>query len=117
MLLDYIFIPLFCVIYGTLSLQRALPWMPFWAGALLFAGGITILNLRGIQYTARANDVMLLFMFGVLIAFIVYVREIPGDPAWSGRAFSLTPLYNRRDVQREPYCIRHFLCGVDVSRL
>src|SRR6516162_64714 len=70
MLLDYIFIPLFCVIYGTLSLQRALPWMPFWAGALLFAGGITILNLRGITYTARANDAMLAFMFAVLIAFI-----------------------------------------------
>ena len=71
MLLDYVFIPLFCVIYGTLALQRAFPWMPFWAGALLFAGGITILNLRGIRYTARANEVMLVFMFAVLIAFIV----------------------------------------------
>jgi amino acid transporter len=28
MLLDYIVIPLFCVLYGTLSLQRALPWIP-----------------------------------------------------------------------------------------
>src|SRR6201993_4688375 len=36
MLLDYIFIPLFCVIYGTLALQRAFPSMPFVVGALLF---------------------------------------------------------------------------------
>src|SRR5882672_8419110 len=36
MLLDYVFIPLFCVIYGTLSLQRAVPALPFAAGALLF---------------------------------------------------------------------------------
>ncbi len=95
MLLDYIFIPLFCVIYGTLSLQRALPWMPFWAGALLFAGGITFLNLRGIKYTARANDVMLVFMFGVLISFIVLAAKYVIARNGAGGLFSMSPLYNR----------------------
>ena len=34
MLLDYIVIPVFCVLYGTLSLQRApAPGCPFWAGS------------------------------------------------------------------------------------
>jgi putrescine importer len=95
MLLDYIFIPLFCVIYGTLSLQRALPWMPFWAGALLFAGGITILNLRGIKYTARANDAMLIFMFGVLISFIILAAKYVVVRHGAGGLFSMAPLYNR----------------------
>lgn len=94
MLLDYIFIPLFCVIYGTLSLQRALPWMPFWLGALLFAAGITILNLRGIEYTARANDVMLLFMFGVLISFIVLAAKYLIARHGISGLFSIEPLYN-----------------------
>jgi putrescine importer len=95
MLLDYVFIPLFCVIYGTLSLQRALPWMPFSLGALLFAGGITILNLRGIHYTARANDVMLVFMFIVLICFIVLASKyIAAQHGWGG-LLSMQPLYNR----------------------
>lgn len=94
MLLDYVFIPLFCVIYGTLSLQRAAPWMPYWAGALLFAGGITLLNLRGIRYTARANDVMLVFMFGVLISFIVLaIKYIVVRHGASG-LFSTQPFYN-----------------------
>ena len=94
MLLDYVFIPLFCVIYGTLALQRALPGMPYALGALLFAGGITFVNLRGIRYTARANEVMLLFMFGVLLCFIglaikyIFVRH------GYGGLFSLQPLYN-----------------------
>lgn len=95
MLLDYIFIPLFCVIYGTLSLQRALPWMPFWAGAALFAGGITILNLRGIKYTARANDAMLVFMFAVLIAFIFMAAKYIVMQHGGGALFSMSPLYNR----------------------
>ena len=95
MLLDYIFIPLFCVIYGTLSLQRALPWMPFWAGALLFAGGMTILNLRGIKYTARANDVMLVFMFVVLISFIVLATKYVVIRQGAGGLFSISPFYDR----------------------
>ena len=95
MLLDYIFIPLFCVIYGTLSLERALPWIPFWAGSLLFAGGITILNLRGIKYTARANDAMLLFMFVVLIAFIVLAAKYIVMRHGPAGVFSMSPLYNR----------------------
>ena len=94
MLLDYIFIPLFCVIYGTLSLQRALPWMPFWAGALLFAGGITMLNLRGIKYTARANDAMLVFMFAVLIAFIILAAKYIVMQHGAGGLFSMSPLYD-----------------------
>jgi putrescine importer len=94
MLLDYIFIPVFIVIYGTLSLQRAVPWMPFWAGALMFAGGITILNLRGIHYTARANDVMLVFMFGVLIAFIFLASKYIVARHGVGGLLSTQPFYN-----------------------
>jgi amino acid transporter len=82
------------VIYGTLALQRAVPWMPFSAGALLFAGGITILNLRGIRYTARANEVMLVFMFGVLISFIVLAVKYLVMRHGIGGLFSMQPLYN-----------------------
>jgi amino acid transporter len=94
MLLDYVFIPLFCVIYGTLSLQRAVPALPFAAGAFLFAGGITLVNLRGIRYTARANDVMLAFMFGVLICFILLAIKYILIRQGIGGLFSMQPLYN-----------------------
>jgi putrescine importer len=94
MLLDYIVIPLFCVLYGTLSLQRALPWMPLPVGAALFAGAITLLNLRGIKATARTNELLLLFMFVVLGGFIVLaVRYIWMLHGFSG-LFSVTPFYN-----------------------
>jgi putrescine importer len=94
MLLDYIFIPLFCVIYGTLALQRAMPFLPFAAGAALFAGGITLLNLRGIRSTARVNDVLLLFMFLVLGCFIIMaIKYIVVRQGVSG-LLSASPFYN-----------------------
>lgn len=99
MLLDYVFIPLFCVIYGTLSLQRAIPSLPYWVGALLFAGGITLLNLRGIRYTARANDVMLVFMFAVLICFIVLATKYLVVRHGIAGLFSIQPFYNPATFQ------------------
>ncbi len=94
MLLDYMLIPLFCVIYGTLSLERAIPALPFSAGALLFAGGITILNLRGIRSTARTNQVLLLFMFLVLGSFIVLaIKYLVVRHGMTG-LFSIAPFYN-----------------------
>ena len=94
MLLDYIVIPLFCVIYGTLSLQRALPWLPFFVGSALFAGGITLLNLRGIRSTARANQLLLGVMFAVLGAFIILAIRYLWIRQGVAGLFSTAPFYN-----------------------
>jgi amino acid transporter len=94
MMLDYILIPLFCVLYGALSLQRALPFLPFPVCAALFAGGITLLNLRGIRSTARANQALLVFMFAVLIAFIVLAIKYLVVRQGIAGLFSTQPFYN-----------------------
>lgn len=94
MLLDYMLIPLFCVIYGTLSLQRAIPALPFPLGAALFAGGITFLNLRGIRSTARTNQILLLFMFLILGSFIVLAVKYLIGRHGVGALFSSAPFYN-----------------------
>ena len=95
MVLDYVLIPLFCVIYGTLSLQRMMPSVPFALGAALFAGGITLLNLKGIRSTARANEALLIFMFSVLGCFIVMaIKYLVARHGISG-LFSIQPFYNR----------------------
>jgi putrescine importer len=94
MLLDYLLIPVFIVIYGTLNLQRAIPYMPFPVGSALFAGGITFLNLRGIRSTARVNKALLIFMFAVLAAFIVMAIRYLVLRQGIGGLFSTVPFYN-----------------------
>ncbi len=94
MLLCYVVCPLFCVIYGSLALQRAVPTLPYPVCAALFAVGITFLNLRGIRSTARASEVLCAFMFVVLLAYIVLaVRYLIGHHGVGG-LFSVRPFYN-----------------------
>jgi putrescine importer len=95
MLLDYVVSPLFCVIYGSLALQRAVPALPYAICAALFAGSITFLNLKGIRSTTRANEVLLTFMFVVLLIYIVLAtRYIVAHQGVAG-LFSLRPFYER----------------------
>jgi putrescine importer len=94
MLLDYLTIPIFCVLYGSLIVQRMLPEVPYVIIAAGFAGGVTYMNVRGIRTTARANDVLLLFMGVVLLGFIVLaIRYLLGHQGWGG-LFSSAPFYN-----------------------
>ena len=94
MLLDYVVSPLFCVIYGSLALQRAIPALPYPVCAALFAGGITFLNLQGIRSTARANQVLLTFMFAVLVTYVVLAIRYMLAHHGGESLFSLKPFYD-----------------------
>ncbi len=94
MLLDYVVSPLFCVMFGTLALIRSLPALPFPVGAALFAGGITYLNLRGIRSTVRANQILLGFMFIVLLSYVfLAIRSLIANQGIGG-LFSIKPFYS-----------------------
>ncbi len=97
MLLDYFTIPLFCVVYGSLIVQRMLPDVPYVIISAGFAGGITYLNARGIRATARTNDVLLAYMGVVLLAFIgLAIRYLLVHQGWGG-LFSTTPFYDPQE--------------------
>jgi len=94
MLLDYVVSPLFCVIYGSLNLHLTFPELPYPVCAALFAGGITFLNLRGIRSTTRANQVLLVFMFAVLVSFIGLAIRYMMVHFGLASLFSIKPFYD-----------------------
>jgi len=97
MLLDYLIIPLFCVVYGSLIVQRMLPGVPYVVISASFACGITYLNVRGIRATARTNQVLMAFMGLVLVAFIAFaIRYLLYHAGWGG-LFSTAPFYDPRE--------------------
>ena len=99
MFLDYLIIPVINVVYGSLTMQRLIPGVPFlvWAGAIAFV--ITWLNLRGVRATARTNEMLLYVMCVVIGAFVICAaRHLLQQGGWSV-LLSIEPFYNAPKFQ------------------
>ncbi len=94
MFLDYLIIPMLNVVYGAITLKRLFPPIPFPVLVLLFAGTMTFLNLRGIQWTARANEILLAFMCLVVGVFFVEATMYLAKHGDWRALFSTEPFYN-----------------------
>lgn len=94
MLLGYLCMPLINVIYGAVTIQREFPAVPYAAAAFGLALLITALNLGGIRWTARSNELMLFGMLAVIAVFgVLAVGYLFRTQGWGG-VFSTHPFYN-----------------------
>jgi putrescine importer len=93
MILEYGINPLFSVMYATLAIKEALPNFPFAVAAAVLAGGITYLNLRGVRYTARANEILMFFMFLVLVAYVALAIRFIAVHQGYAHLYSSAPFY------------------------
>lgn len=95
MFLDYLLQPLINTVWISTALHaRYVPQIPFFAWAAIIASIITLLNLRGIRSSARANKVLLFSMFVVIAAFVALaVRFLFLAQGFSG-LLSTQPFYD-----------------------
>ena len=95
MFLDYLLQPLINTVWISSAMHDVYtPQVPFVVWAAIIAGIITALNLLGVRSSARANKVLLFFMFVVVGFFIVLaVRFLYVLQGWHG-IFSIQPFYN-----------------------
>ena len=94
MFLDYLIVPIISSVYGSLTLQRLMPSVPFIAWVIMFVIIITFINLRGIKSSARSNEFLLAIMSVVIGIFIVLaIQYIFREDGWKG-LFSYKPFYN-----------------------
>jgi amino acid transporter len=94
MAMDYILNPLICTIWCGKAAQNFLPEVPYALWAIFFAGLFTILNLRGVETSARINAMMAAAL-GVVIVLVVasiarYLLKLPHQPG----SFYTTPFYD-----------------------
>jgi putrescine importer len=94
MVMDYILNPLICTIICSKLTQNILPFMPYWALAIVFAGAFTWLNLRGVETSARINDVLAAGMSIVVVIFFVFVIRFIWGLHEYGPGFFTQPFYN-----------------------
>ncbi|MBI3682371.1 MAG: APC family permease [Acidobacteria bacterium] len=81
MLLDYVVNPLICTIWCASAARDLFPGTPAWIWVLLFAALFTGMNLRGIQATARTNQMLTAAMAVVIVwmlgASLGYALKLP----------------------------------------
>ncbi len=77
MAMDYILNPLICTIWCAKAAQNFAPGIPYVAWAIFFAAMFTLLNLNGVETSARINN-MMASALGVVIVLVVifFVRYI-----------------------------------------
>lgn len=94
MTLDYLVLPIVAIIQVSLAIQRLLPSVPYAAWVTGCAVLITLLNLRGIRTTARANLALLIAMSIVIAAFLVLAVKYLSGLQGIGGLLSLRPIYD-----------------------
>jgi len=94
MVMDYILNPLICTVLCSKLTQNILPGAPYWALAIAYATVFTLLNLRGIQTSARINGVLAAAMFLVVLIFFAFVIRFVWGLNRYGAAFFTQPFYN-----------------------
>jgi putrescine importer len=93
MFLGYLIIPLVNTIYGSLCLQQVVPGVSYSISVVIFVVIITLLNLRGVTATSRANMVLLAVMTVVIVAYVgLAIRYLIQTGGW-GSLFSYEPFY------------------------
>jgi amino acid transporter len=94
MFLDYLVIPLISALIIALAIQRLVPAAPLPCLTFLVLAAMTLLNLRGIRTTVRANMVLLVVASLAVGAFLVLaIRYLVPQSGWRG-ILSLSPLYD-----------------------
>ena len=92
-LLDYILVPSLLYIVSAAALAPMLPGVPGWLWIVGFIAINSLINLRGITFTARANNTILIAEIVVLSVFVVLGLIALYSGAGAGH-LTLDPLYN-----------------------
>jgi amino acid transporter len=94
MFMDYMFIPILCVIFTSITANHMLPFFPFHFWIFFFVVGFTLLNLNGIRMASKTNWFLMIVMSVVVFYFMAAaIRYIVIKNGFGG-LFSLRPFYN-----------------------
>ncbi|MET3288444.1 UNVERIFIED_CONTAM: amino acid transporter [Brevibacillus sp. OAP136] len=92
-LLDYILIPSLCYVVSANALVALVPGVPGWLWIVLFIAVNTFINIRGVEFTAKANKYTLILLFAVLVIFLIAGITALFAGKGSG-GFTIKPLFD-----------------------
>jgi putrescine importer len=94
MFMDYLFIPILCVIFTSIATNHLLPFIPYHFWIFFFVVGFTLINLKGIKIASRANWFLMIIMSVVVFYFMAAAIRYVINKYGFGGLFSIRPFYN-----------------------
>ena len=94
MFMDYLFVPILCVIFTSITANHLLPFIPYYFWIFFFAAGFTLLNLHGIRLASKANWALMIVMSVVVFYFMAAAIHYIVTKDGFGGLFSARPFYN-----------------------
>jgi amino acid transporter len=92
-LLDYMLMPATCYVFGAVALRPLLPHVSEWTWLALFVGCNAVVNVCGVQLTARVNRGLLLLELATLAIFVLMgLAALYGANGAGG--LTLKPMYD-----------------------
>lgn len=92
-LLDYIMIPALLYLVSAAALANAMPGVPVMVWVLIFIAINTLINVFGIEITAKANKIIVVLELIVLAVFVI-AAIIAISKGVHGAKFTIKPLYD-----------------------
>ncbi|MFD1862127.1 APC family permease [Planococcus chinensis] len=92
-LLDYIFVPALLYLVSAAALNDIVPEVPLVVWLLLFISINTVINVIGIEFTARANKIIIVLEL-IVLAIFVSVGIFAIIQGVNGAEFTFKPLYD-----------------------
>lgn len=101
MIMDYIFIPILCVIFSSVSSHHLFPFISYHIWIIFFSVGFCYLNLKGIKILSRVNlliiavmSVMVFYFMGAVIFYTTSTEGVQG-------LFTTRPFYDPQSFSPE----------------
>ena len=94
MFMDYLFIPILCIIFSSITANHIFPFISFHLWILIFTICFTVLNLNGIKVAKRTNWILIIAMSVVVFYFMGAAARYVFIKNGIGGLFSLRPFYN-----------------------
>lgn len=93
-LLDYILVPALLYLVSAAALSDIAPEIPMWIWLVIFIAINTVINVIGIEITAKANKIIVILELIVLVVF-VGAAVFAITKGVNGAEFTFKPLYDR----------------------
>jgi len=94
MFMDYMFIPILCVIFTSITANHLLPVIPYHVWIFFFVAVFTLINLRGIKLASKTNWVLMIVMSVVVFYFMAAAIRYIFLKEGLGGLFTTRPFYN-----------------------